>query len=674
MSVPTTARRRAAELRAALRHHNHRYYVLDNPEIEDAEYDCLFRELEELEVRYSELQFTDSPTQTIGAAPSAGFGEVVHGAPMLSLGNAFEEEEVHSFHRRACDRLQVDSLSYCVEPKLDGLAVNLRYEEGVLAQAATRGDGSHGEDVTPNIRTVKTIPRQLHGSGWPRVLEVRGEIYMGLEDFERFNEAQKAADAKVFANPRNASAGSLRQLDPGVTARRPLAWFCYGTGLIEGGDIADTQTGTIERLKTWGLPVNPEVELVTDAQGCLDYFEWISKRRASLAYAVDGVVYKVNRLDFQRELGAVSRAPRWAVAHKFPAEEQNTRVLAIDVQVGRTGAMTPVARLEPVQVAGVIVTNATLHNPDELRRKDVRVGDHVVVRRAGDVIPEVVRVVVAERPKNATPFEFPGKCPECGSVAAQDEGETVLRCTGGFTCPAQRREAIRHFASRRAMDIEGLGAKLIEQLVDQELIRDVADLYALDHATLAGLERMAGKSAENLEQALERSKSTGLARFLFALGIREVGEATAESLARHFGSLDSLIEADRDTLEAVRDVGPVVAGHIDDFFRTPRNVDVVRRLLACGIHWPAPASDGRGLPLAGKTVVLTGTLTGMSRDEAKARLQELGAKVSGSVSAKTSFVIAGEKSGSKLDKARALGVEVLAESALLEILADEQKT
>ncbi|RKZ35356.1 MAG: DNA ligase, partial [Gammaproteobacteria bacterium] len=452
MSVPRTVRRRAAELRAALRHHNHRYYVLDNSEIEDAEYDRLLRELEKLEVRHPQLRLADSPTQTVGAAPSTAFGEVAHGAPMLSLGNAFDEEEVHNFHRRACERLQVASLSYCAEPKLDGLAVNLRYEEGVLAQAATRGDGSHGEDVTPNIRTVKTIPRLLRGSGWPRVLEVRGEIYMGLNDFERFNTTQESADAKVFANPRNAAAGSLRQQDPTVTARRPLAWLCYGTGLVEGDEFADTQTGTIERLKTWGLPVNPEVELVTDAQGCLEYHKRISERRATLAYAVDGVVYKVNRLDYQRELGAISRAPRWAVAHKFPAEEQNTRVLAIDVQVGRTGAMTPVARLEPVQVAGVIVTNATLHNADEVRRKDVRVGDQVVVRRAGDVIPEIVRVIVAARPKNAVPFEFPDKCPECGAGAAQDEGETVVRCSGGFTCPAQRRQAIRHFASRRAMD------------------------------------------------------------------------------------------------------------------------------------------------------------------------------------------------------------------------------
>lgn len=658
---------RAEKLREQIRYHNYRYYVLDDPEIPDAEYDRLLRELQALEAEYPELITPDSPTQRVGAAPLAAFGEVRHEVPMLSLDNAFDDDELTDFDRRARERLEVERIDYTAEPKLDGLAVSLLYEDGVLVRGATRGDGTTGEDITQNVRTIDSIPLRLIGTGFPRRLEVRGEVFMSRAGFQQLNERQQQQGAKLFANPRNAAAGSLRQLDPRITAQRPLEIYCYGIGLVEGGTLPDRHSEILEGLRDWGLRVYPGIKRVAGLKGCSRYYRDLEARRDGLAFDIDGVVFKVDRLDHQRELGFVARAPRWAIARKFPAQEEMTRVVDIDVQVGRTGAVTPVARLEPVAVGGVTVTNATLHNADEVHRKDVRVGDTVIVRRAGDVIPEVVSVVKDRRPKSARRFTMPTRCPVCGSDIERIDGEAVARCTGGLYCEAQRKEAIKHFASRRAMDIEGLGDKLVEQLVDQQLIGDVAGLYTLDKTQVAGLERMGEKSAENLMNALAKSKQTSFDRFLYALGIREVGEATARALALAFGDLKSLMKTSAEELEAVRDIGPVVARHIVNFFQQPHNIDVINKLLDAGIKWPE-VKVNRQQPLAGQTYVLTGTLSGMTRDEAKAKLQALGATVSGSVSAKTTAVIAGEKAGSKLARAEKLGVRVLGEDDLLHLL------
>lgn len=669
MRIPERVRLRSAELRKAIRYHNYRYHVLDDPEIPDADYDTLMRELEALEAQYPQLITPDSPTQRVGAAPLKAFGEVVHSVPMLSLANAFDEEEVYEFDRRARERLGVEEVEYAAETKLDGLAVSLRYENGVLVRAATRGDGERGEDVTQNVRTMNTVPLRLMPGRIPRLLEVRGEVYISTAGFEDLNRQQHLKGDKAYANPRNAAAGSLRQLDPRITARRPLTMFCYGVALAEGDELPNRHVAILERLKEWGLRVSPEMALVKGAEGCLNYYREVSARREMLGYEADGVVYKVNRIAQQNLMGFVSRAPRWAIAHKFPAQEQLTRVLGIDVQVGRTGALTPVARLQPVQVGGVTVTNATLHNQDEMDRKDVRVGDMVVVRRAGDVIPEVVRVLQERRPRGAKRFVFPTSCPICESQVIRVEGEAVARCSGGLYCPAQRKQAIRHFASRRAMDIKGLGDKLVDQLVEEGMVSTVADVYRLSAKVLAELERMGEKSADNLIEALEKSKSTTLARFLYALGIRDVGEATATALARHFGSLDRLQGADGDSLQSVPDVGPVVAKHVHSFFRQPHNQEVIDALRYVGVTWTEneyQTQDSR--PLEGKTFVLSGALEAMERNEAKQRLQALGAKVSGSVSGKTDHLVLGANPGSKLEKAQRLGVEVMDEASFLALL------
>ncbi|NIP72840.1 MAG: NAD-dependent DNA ligase LigA [Gammaproteobacteria bacterium] len=669
MGAPRETAKRVADLREQINYHNYRYYVLDAPEIPDAEYDRLLRELETLERRYPELVAPDSPTQRVGAEPLKEFATVRHEVPMLSLANGFTEEELAAFDRRARERLDAAELEYEAEPKLDGLAVSLLYEEGRLVRGATRGDGTAGEDVTQNVRTIDSLPLRLLGGSPPALLEVRGEVFISHEGFRRLNEEQRRRGEKTFVNPRNAAAGSLRQLDPRVTAARPLEVYCYGVARLEGAAMPPTQYEALRLVQDWGLRISPEARVVAGYAGCLDFYTRMLARRNALSYDVDGVVFKVNRLDYQERLGFVARAPRWALAQKFPAEEEMTKLLAIDVQVGRTGALTPVARLEPVHVGGVTVTNATLHNQDEIERKDVRIGDTVIVRRAGDVIPEVVSVVRQRRPKDAGRFRMPANCPECGSEVVRPEGEAVARCTGGLFCPAQRKQAILHFASRRAMDIGGLGDKLVEQLVERDLVRTPADLYDLVEDQVAGLERMGRKSAANLVAALGESKRTTLARFLYALGIREVGEATAQSLAAHFATLAAIMDADEERLREVSDVGPVVAQHVAAFFRQAHNREVIDKLRRAGVHWPEAQPLSKGvLPLQGTTVVLTGTLSGMTRDEAKERLQALGAKVTGSVSRQTTYVVAGENPGSKLDKARALGVEALDEDGLLKLL------
>jgi DNA ligase (NAD+) len=669
MSVPAEIRKRVEALRKEINHHNYLYYVLDAPEIPDAEFDRLMRELEELEARYPELVTPDSPTQRVGAAPLKEFAEVRHEVPMLSLANAFSDEEAREFDRRARERLGVDRIDYAVEPKLDGLAISLRYEDGVLTQGATRGDGYTGEDVTQNVRTIKAIPLRLMGRAYPPLLEVRGEVIMTKEGFEKLNRMQLKKGEKPFANPRNAAAGSLRQLDPRITATRPLSFFAYGLGLVEGGTLPDRHSRIMEKLRDWGIPVNPEATLVKGIEGCLEYHRQMLDKRDRLPYEIDGVVYKVDRVDWQDRLGYVSRAPRWALAHKFPAHEEMTRLIDIEVQVGRTGALTPVAKLEPVRIGGVTVSSASLHNQDEIERLDVRIGDWVVVRRAGDVIPQIVGVVRSRRPRNARKFHLPNKCPVCGSPTMRLPGEAITYCTGGLYCPAQRKGSIKHFASRRAMDIEGLGDKLVDQLVDKGLVHDVADLYYLSEEQLAGLERMGKKSAAKLIKALEKSKHTTLARFLYALGIHEVGEATAQTLASHFGSLEAIMQAGEEELMAVPDIGPVVARSIHEFFKRPHNRKVIDKLLKAGIRWPAikPRSEAE-LPLKGKTFVLTGALESMTRDEARDAIQELGGKVSSSVSKKTDYVVVGAEPGSKADKAKELGVAMLDEKAFLKLL------
>jgi DNA ligase (NAD+) len=655
----------AESLRKEIEYHNHRYYTLDDPEITDAAYDQLLRELQRLEAQYPELLTTDSPTQRVGAEPLEAFSEVVHPVPMLSLDNAFDQQEFADFDRRVRERLELtDEVHYIVEPKLDGLAISLLYEDGLLVRGATRGDGKVGEDVTQNIRTIPTIPLHLTGSGYPKRLEVRGEIFMPKAGFNRLNERARQQGEKGFANPRNAAAGSLRQLDPKIAAARPLAIYCYGFGLVEGGQLGKSHCESMRLLAQWGLRISPELKQVIGISACHDYYQQLAKRRDELDYDIDGVVYKVDDLQQQQYLGFVSRAPRWAIAWKFPAQEETTRIVGVDFQVGRTGALTPVARLEPVQVAGVIVSNATLHNMDEIQRKDIRFDDTVIVRRAGDVIPEVVRSVLSKRPADAKKISMPTLCPECQSEVVRPEGEAVARCSGGLFCPAQRKEAIKHFASRKAMDIEGLGNKLVDQLVDRSLIHTPADLFNLSLDQFAGLERMAEKSAQNLLDALDKSRLTTLPRFLFSLGIREVGEATARSLALHFGSIEAMQEADQERLQTVSDVGPIVAEHIIAFFRQPHNLEVIKALQTAGIHWPAieqVAADQ--LPLADKSFVLTGTLS-RPRSVIKEQLQSLGAKVAGSVSKKTDYLVAGADAGSKLAKAEKLGVEVLDEEKL----------
>ncbi|HEY5603013.1 MAG TPA: NAD-dependent DNA ligase LigA [Gammaproteobacteria bacterium] len=663
---------RVNELRQQINYHNYRYYVLDNPEIPDAEFDKLFRELQSLEQQFPELVTPDSPTQRVGAAPLKEFGEVRHAIPMLSLANAFSEEELQGFGKRIADRLSLkdpEQLEFTAEPKLDGLAISLRYEKGRFAQAATRGDGETGEDVTQNARTIHSVPLQLAGKGYPEVLEVRGEVFMSKEGFYALNKKQQQAGAKTFANPRNAAAGSLRQLDSGITATRPLEFFGYGYGEVKGGKLAARQSEILEQFKSWGIRVCPEVKKVKGIKGCLHYFQSIGERREQLDYEIDGVVYKVNAIAQQEELGFVSRAPRWAIAHKFPAQEALTTIKAIDVQVGRTGILTPVARLEPVEVGGVTVTNATLHNQDEIERLDVRAGDTVIIYRAGDVIPKVASVVKERRPKHTRLFKMPDKCPECGSDVERVEGEAATRCTGGLACPAQRKNTIKHFNSRRAMDIDGVGDKLVDQLVDKGLVEDAADQYSLTKEQLAGLERMAEKSADNVLKALEKSKNTTLARFIYALGIRDVGEATALNLATHFGDLDTVMEADEDALQQVTDIGPIVAGHIVSFFKQKHNQQVIKKLRKAGVHWPQVPQPARGdSKLAGKTFVITGTLASMKRDELKDKLIALGAKVSGSVSKATDYVIVGADPGSKYDKAQKLGIEILDEEQILQLI------
>ena len=665
---------RASQLREQLDSHNYRYYVLDDPTVSDAEYDRLLNELRQIETAHPELITPDSPTQRVGAAPVSGLAEVEHTTPMLSLDNAFTAEDVTNFDRRVRERLDnVETVEYAAEPKLDGLAVSFRYENGLLVRAATRGDGLRGEDITHTVRTIKAIPMRLRGKA-PELLEVRGEVFMLIAGFKAMNEKALAAGEKVFVNPRNAAAGTLRQHDPRQAASKPLDAFFYSVGETRGWKLPARHSESLQQLREWGLKISPLLKVVQGAEGCLEYYRDIGAKRAGLPYEIDGVVYKVNRFQQQRDLGFVARAPRWAIAHKFPAHEENTIVRGVEFQVGRTGALTPVARLEPVFVGGVTVSNATLHNMDEVRRKDVRIGDTVVIRRAGDVIPEIVKVILEKRPRSATEVELPQQCPICGSDVEREEGEAVARCTGGLFCAAQRKESLRHFASRRALDIEGLGTKLIDQLVDSDQVRTPADLYRLTVANLTELDRMGEKSAKKLFEALERSRKTTLARFLYALGIRDVGEATAVNLANYFGTLEALQAATEEQIQEVPDIGPVVAAHVYHFLQQAHNREVIDLLRERGVQWPAQArraGPAEG-PLSGRTFVLTGTLESMSRDQASDRIAALGGKVSGSVSKKTSYVVAGAEAGSKLAKAQELGVEVLDEAAFLTLLAGHE--
>jgi DNA ligase (NAD+) len=663
---------RIAQLRAEIEQHNYRYYVLDDPSIPDVEFDQLFRELQTLETQHPELLTANSPTQRIGVTPIKSFAEVQHRTPMLSLNNAFSENEVRAFDARIREALGVAEVEYAVEPKFDGLAITLSYRDGMFVQGATRGDGSTGEDVTENLRTVRTIPLRLLKP--IKDIEVRGEVLMFKRDFIKLNDAQRAKGEKEFANPRNAAAGALRQLDSRITASRRLSFFSYGIGFCDSVKLPDQHDQQMALLQQWGVPVAQQHSVVRGLEGLLAYYRELGAARAQLPFDIDGVVYKVNDIAQQQQLGFVSRAPRWAIAHKFPAEEATTTLLDIEVQVGRTGALTPVARLAPVFVGGATVTNATLHNEDEIRRKDVRIGDTVVVRRAGDVIPEVARVVIERRPRDAREFAMPKVCPVCGSHVARLEDEAAWRCTGGLFCPAQRKQALRHFASRRAMNIEGLGEKLVEQLVDAHIVSNPAALYKLGLLAVINLERMGEKSAVNLLAAIEHSKHTTLARFIFALGIRNVGEATAKDLARHFGSLDNLLAADLESLQQVHDVGPVVAQSIADFLAEAHNREVIEQLRACGVHWPEQQPPEQqpqaatALPLRGKTFVLTGTLSALPREQAKEKLEALGAKVSSNVSKKTTYVVVGTEAGSKLDNALELGITVLDEQQFLALL------
>ncbi|WP_226572250.1 NAD-dependent DNA ligase LigA [Mangrovibacter yixingensis] len=661
------------QLRTTLRHHEYLYHVMDAPEIPDAEYDRLMRELRELETAHPEMVTPDSPTQRVGAAPLTAFTQVTHEVPMLSLDNVFDEESFLAFNKRIRDRLSdTQEVVYCCELKLDGLAVSLLYENGVLVQAATRGDGTTGENITANVKTIRAIPLRLQGDNIPARLEVRGEVFLPQAGFEKINDDARRTGGKVFANPRNAAAGSLRQLDSRITAKRPLTFFCYGVGVLEGGELPASHMARLQQFKAWGLPVSDRIRLCHSPEAVLEFYRHVEETRPKLGFDIDGVVIKVDSLAQQEQLGFVARAPRWAVAFKFPAQEQMTTVRDVEFQVGRTGAITPVARLEPVQVAGVLVSNATLHNADEIERLGLRIGDTVVIRRAGDVIPQVVNVVLSERPEDTRVIEFPAHCPVCGSDVERVEGEAVARCTGGLICAAQRKEALKHFVSRRALDVDGMGDKIIDQLVEKEYIDNPADLFTLSAGKLTGLDRMGPKSAQNVINALEKAKQTTFARFLYALGIREVGEATAAGLAAHFGTLEALMAASVEQLQQVPDVGIVVATHVHNFFLEQRNRDVIEQLIhKAGITWPAPVvvkPEEIDSPFAGKTVVLTGSLSQMSRDDAKARLAALGAKVSGSVSKKTDLVIAGEAAGSKLQKAQELGIDVIDEAEMLRLL------
>ncbi len=660
---------RAAELRVLLERYNHRYHALDDPEVPDAEYDRLLVELRGLEAQFPQVQTPDSPTRRVGAAPVAAFGTIRHRLAMLSLDNAFGEDEVRDFDRRVRERLDQDVVRYSAEPKLDGLAVSAFYENGVYVQGATRGDGETGEDITANLRTIVALPDKLLTAEPPRLMEVRGEVFMPLSGFLQFNRDATARGEKPYVNPRNAAAGSLRQLDARMTAARPLDLFIYGVGFVEGGALPARHSLVLQTLQQWGFATCPQSTVVESVDGCLGYYREMALARAGLPYQIDGVVYKVDDSALQRRLGFVSRAPRWAIAHKFPAEEALTTVRGIEFQIGRTGAMTPVARLEPAFVGGVTVSNATLHNMDEMARKDVRVGDTVVIRRAGDVIPEVVRVMTERRPAGAAAVDLPTVCPVCGSPVVREAEQAVARCTGGRRCAAQRKEEIRHFASRRALDVQGLGDKLVEQLVDRDWVRTVPDLFALTAERLATLDRFGDKSAQKLESAIAEAKKTTLPRFLYALGIRDVGEATALALARYFRDVNALRHASAEEIQRVPDVGPVVARQVAAYFSDPENVAILDRLLAAGIVWPSVEPEANSQELMGKTFVLTGTLEAMTREAAQEAIIHRGGKVSGSVSKKTHYVVAGADSGSKLKKARDLGITVLDEAAFLALMA-----
>jgi DNA ligase (NAD+) len=678
MSATADLAAKLKQLRATIGHHDYRYYVLDDPEISDAEYDRLFRELVDLESASPELITPDSPTQRVGGVPQAGFATVEHAVPMLSLDNVFTLDELHDFGRRLNVRLdQNESITFSAEPKLDGMAISIRYEAGLLAVAATRGDGRTGEDVTHNVRTIGAVPLRLMGNDFPDILEVRGEVFMPRAGFAELNQRAIENGEKTFANPRNAAAGSLRQLDPKVAASRPLSIFVYGTGIVSGAKLPDRHSQMLVQLAEWGFRICPETSVVTGIDGCIEYYQRLRAIREELPYEIDGVVYKVDDYALQAKLGFVARAPRWAIAHKFPAQEQLTTVRAIDWQVGRTGAITPVARLEPVSVGGVVVANVTLHNLDELERKDVRVGDTVSIRRAGDVIPEVVGVQLARRPAGTVAAQLPDNCPVCGSAVSRPEGEAIARCSGGLYCMAQRKESLKHFVSRRALDVEGLGSKLIDQLVDKEIVRTPADLFdssRVNVATLASLERMGAKSAEKLVHAIERSRSVSLGRFLYAIGIREVGEATAQNLADYFGTLQALRAAAIDplALQVVPDVGPIVAQHIATFFAQPHNCEVLNRLTGSGAALQITESDGRrsgaSFDFQGKSFVVTGTLSSLSRDQAKDEIRRRGGKAVGTVSRQTDYLVCGDNPGSKLGKAEQLGITVLDEAAFTELL------
>jgi len=665
--LPTDVKQLHDEINA----HNYRYYVLDDPSVPDSEYDRLMRQLQALEKENPELITVDSPTQRVGAQPLAEFKQVQHEVPMLSLDNAFDEQDMRDFDRRVKERLDADNdIAYACEVKLDGIAVSLLYEQGVLVRGGTRGDGQTGEDITQNVRTISSIPLRLLGHDFPDVLEVRGEIYLPKAGFEKLNETARAQEEKVFVNPRNAAAGSLRQLDSRITASRPLEMCCYSVGRVEGGELPSSHHDILLQLKEWGFKTNNELSVVTGVDACLDYYAALSEKRNQLAYEIDGIVFKVDDLAQQKTLGFVSRAPRWAIAHKFPAQEEITKLLDVEFQVGRTGAVTPVARLEPVFVGGVTVSNATLHNMDEVERLGVRIGDTVILRRAGDVIPQIVSVVLDKRPDEAQVITLPRTCPVCDSDVVRTEDEAVARCVGGLYCLAQQKEAIKHFVSRKAMDIDGMGDKLIEQLVDENLVKNIADLFSLEKDQLSALERMGEKSAKNTLDALEKSKSTTLAKFLYSLGIREVGEATALSLANYYGNLDSIISESAESLQQVPDVGPIVASYIEHFFKQAHNIETIDALKDRGLHWLDVEVDVREQPLEGLTYVLTGTLETMARDQAKALLQQLGAKVSGSVSKKTHCVVAGPGAGSKLKKAEELGLDVIDEAGLAALLKE----
>lgn len=666
-------------LRNLIRHHEYCYYVLDAPEIPDSEYDKLIKQLQKIEQQYPNLITTDSPTQRVGGAPLAQFASIKHELPMLSLDNVFDDSSFIAFNKRVKDRLHLnenEQVEYCCELKLDGLAVSILYENGKFSKAATRGDGTTGEDITANVRTIKTIPLVLTGENIPARLEVRGEVFMTHKGFAKLNADAEKRNEKVFANPRNAAAGSLRQLDPKITAKRPLSFYCYGVGIIEGSSLPDTHYDRLMQFKAWGLPVSDKVEKRQGAQAALDYFKQIGEQRMSLDFDIDGVVIKVNSIALQNELGFVARAPRWATAFKFPAQEEVTQLNKVDFQVGRTGAITPVARLEPVSVAGVIVSNATLHNSDEIARLGIREGDYVTVRRAGDVIPKIVAVLLDRRPTDTKEIVFPTHCPICGSLIVRDEGQAISRCAGGLICPAQRKEALKHFVSRRAMNVDGMGDKIIEQLVDKDYVKTPADLYKLNLPTLCSLDKIGEKSANNLLNALDASKNTTLSRFIFALGIPNVGEVTAENLVNQLGNLSAIENASLEQLQTVNDIGVVIAESIIDFFQEPHNRNVIEQLTSeeINIHWqditPQTQTTIVDSPFSGKTIVLTGTLSVLTRDEAKNKLKQLGAKVTGSVSKNTDLVIAGEAAGSKLDKAQELGIKVIDEQEMLNLLAE----